>query len=191
MICSYLLHGYDVILILKLHRRTQLRFVLLYTVWEFEWRHTHVINMNRSRLLIFLVLNISGLWRHMLETCQRLKWLCRKHSNNVARHDKAPVKLTLLSPTKIFCRATWVSYRVGVTLCCDFYKFRSCNTCTFSLTTSAVLRHTTIFCCCPVYYKTLKFTGNTRLRFVFSIQNSTRLLTSFLWFQNSIDQAVS
>ena len=29
MICSYLLHGYDVILILKLHRRTQLRFVLL------------------------------------------------------------------------------------------------------------------------------------------------------------------
>ena len=34
-------------LILKLHRRSQLRFVLLYTVWEFEWRHTHVINMNR------------------------------------------------------------------------------------------------------------------------------------------------
>ena len=32
VICSYLLHGYDVILILKLHRRTQLRFVLLYTV---------------------------------------------------------------------------------------------------------------------------------------------------------------
>ena len=30
----------------------QLRFVLLYTVWEFEWRHTHVINMNRSRLLL-------------------------------------------------------------------------------------------------------------------------------------------
>ena len=32
MICSYLLHGYDVILILKLHRRTQLRFVLLYSL---------------------------------------------------------------------------------------------------------------------------------------------------------------
>ena len=34
VICSYLLHGYDVILILilKLHRRTQLHFVLLYTV---------------------------------------------------------------------------------------------------------------------------------------------------------------
>ena len=36
-----------------------------------------------------------------------------------------------------------------------------------------------------------KFTENTRLRLVFSIQNLTRLVTSFLWFQNSIDQAVS
>ena len=32
------------------------------------------------------------------------------------------------------------------------------------------------------------FTENTRLRLVFSIQNLTRLVTSFLWFQNSIDQ---
>ena len=29
------------------------------------------------------------------------------------------------------------------------------------------------------------------LRLVFSRQNLTRLVTSFLWFQNSIDQAVS
>ena len=36
-----------------------------------------------------------------------------------------------------------------------------------------------------------KFTENTRLRLVFSTQNLTRLVTSFLWFQNSIDQAVS
>ena len=28
--------------------------------------------------------------------CHRLRRLCRKHSNNVARHDKAPVKSTLL-----------------------------------------------------------------------------------------------
>ena len=34
-----------------------------------------------------------------------------------------------------------------------------------------------------------KFTENTRL--VFSIQNLTRLVTSFLWFQNSIDQIES
>ena len=36
-----------------------------------------------------------------------------------------------------------------------------------------------------------KFIENTRLRLVFSIQNLTRLVTSFLWLQNSIDQAVS
>ena len=35
-----------------------------------------------------------------------------------------------------------------------------------------------------------KLTENTRLRDVFSIQNLTRLVTSFLWLQNSIDQAV-
>ena len=38
----------------------------------------------------------------------------------------------------------------------------------------------------------VKFTENTRLRLVLSIQNLTRLVTtSFLWFQNSIDQTVS
>ena len=36
-----------------------------------------------------------------------------------------------------------------------------------------------------------KFTENTQLRLIFSIQNVTRLVTSFLWLQNSIDQAVS
>ena len=36
-----------------------------------------------------------------------------------------------------------------------------------------------------------KFTENTRLRLVFSIQNLTSLVTSFLWLQNSMDQAVS
>ena len=36
-----------------------------------------------------------------------------------------------------------------------------------------------------------KFTENTRLWLVFSLQNLTRLVTSFLWFQNSINQAVS
>ena len=35
-----------------------------------------------------------------------------------------------------------------------------------------------------------KFTENTRLRLVFSIQNLTRLVMSFSWLQNSIDQAV-
>ena len=50
----------------------------------------------------------------------------------------------------------------------------------------------------PYYVETTKmtaqaqseFTENTRLRLVFSIENLTRLVTSFLWLQNSIDQAV-
>ena len=49
------------------------------------------------------------------------------------------------------------------------------------------------------YFETIKMTSQarsksteiTRLRLVFSIQNLTRIVTSFLWFQNSIDQAVS
>ena len=36
-----------------------------------------------------------------------------------------------------------------------------------------------------------KFTEDTRLRLVFSIQNLTRLVMSFLWFQDSRDQVVS
>ena len=36
-----------------------------------------------------------------------------------------------------------------------------------------------------------KFTENSRLRLVLSIQNLTRVVTSFLWVQHSIDQAVS
>ena len=36
-----------------------------------------------------------------------------------------------------------------------------------------------------------KFTENTRLRLLFSILNLNRFVASFLWFQNSIDQAVS
>ena len=36
----------------------------------------------------------------MLETCRRLRRLCRKHSNNVERYDKTPVKSTLLSRDK-------------------------------------------------------------------------------------------
>ena len=36
-----------------------------------------------------------------------------------------------------------------------------------------------------------KFTENSRQRLAFSIQNLTKIVTSFLWLQNSIDQAVS
>ena len=36
-----------------------------------------------------------------------------------------------------------------------------------------------------------KFTENTRMWLVFSIHNLTRLVASFLWLKNSMDQAVS
>ena len=42
----------------------------------------------------------SGLWRHIISTCRRLRWLCCKHSNNVARRDKTPVKSTLFARNK-------------------------------------------------------------------------------------------
>ena len=97
---------------------------------------------NRSPVpAMVLKSNILGLWRHIIGTFRRLRWLCRKHSNIVARHDKTPFKSTLLLRDKILCRATRVSCRVGVTLCCDFYTLRSCNTCIFSLTTCAGLRY--------------------------------------------------
>ena len=146
----------------------------------------------------------------MLENCRRLRRLCRKHSNNIARHDKTPVKSTLLSRDKHILSRDMK----GVTLYCDFYTFRSCITCTFSLTTclqvcdirhilllsSGILYNTCSMKQPDIYYfETInmtsqaqsKFTENTLLRLVFSIQNLTRLLTSFLWFQNSTDQAVS
>ena len=64
----------------------------------------------------------------MLEACRRLRRLCRKHSNTVARHDKTPVKSTLLSHDMSF-----MAPRSDIML--YFYTFRSCDRCTFNLTT--------------------------------------------------------
>ena len=79
----------------------------------------------------------------------------------------------------------------------------------------SVATYVKTFCCRSVYYyntysmkqpdlyyfKTIKVTSQaqsvhreyspTRLQLVFSIQDLTRLMTSFLWFQNCKDQAVS
>ena len=138
----------------------------------------------------------------MLGTCRRLSRLCRKHTNNVVRHDETPVKSTEYS-----CRATYfMTCRSDI--CRGFYTFRSC---TFSLTTClqcCEIRHNFLLSSGILYntypmkqpdlynFETIKmtsqayskFTENTRL--VFSIQNFARLVTSFLWFQNSVDQAV-
>ena len=79
--------------------------------------------------------NRSSLWRHIIGTCRRLRWLCRKHSEIVARHDKTPVKSTFLSrDTNLMSRRSDIMLQ---------HLYRSFNTCTFSLTTCAMLRHTT------------------------------------------------
>ena len=87
--------------------------------------------------------NRSGLWRHVMRTCRRLRWVCRKHSNNVVRRDKTPVKSTLLSRDKNIMFSDTNLCRVGVTSCCSIYTFRGCNTCTFSLIACACydIRH--------------------------------------------------
>ena len=42
VICPYLLHMYDVIFILKLHKELSFAsFFCSYTVWEFEWSPTY------------------------------------------------------------------------------------------------------------------------------------------------------
>ena len=69
--------------------------------FNFNYNIPSACLLNRSPVpAMDLKSNRSGLWRHMLETCRRLRRLCRKRSNNVARHDKTPVKSTLLSRDK-------------------------------------------------------------------------------------------
>ena len=90
--------------------------------------------------------NRSGLWRHMLAEFVA-GWEYHVASLQTMSRDRIKLQLSqhFCRATKIFCRATWVSCRIGVTLYYDFYTFRSCNTCAFSLPTFAVLRHTTFF----------------------------------------------
>ena len=57
--------------------------------------------------------------------------------------QRRTIRLQLSHETKMFCRATQDLCRKGVTLCCHFYAFRSCNARIFSLTTCAALQHTT------------------------------------------------
>ena len=99
--------------------------------------------LNRSPVgAMDLKSNRSGLW---LVAELVAGWEDYVASVQTMSHNMIKLQLSqyFCRATKIFCRATWASCRVGVTLCCDFYTFRTCNTCTFSVTTFAVLRHTT------------------------------------------------
>ena len=131
--------------------------ILLETDWKLDLKVTNtsknIYNIPRACLLnrspvpaMDLKSNRSGLWRHMLETCRRLRRLCRKRSNNVARHDKTPVKSTLLSHDKniLSCDMTFMSRRSDIMFWL-LHIFRSCNACILSLPAFALLRHTTYF----------------------------------------------
>ena len=107
-----------------------------------------------------------------------------------------------------------IPYLVRTTLLCDFMPLEAA-TCTFIFTTyivnvnytfnflAALIRCIVKHCSMKrpdiYYFETIKmktqaqwkFTWNTLLQLVFSIQNLTRLALSFLWIQNSIDQIVS
>ena len=64
--------------------------------------------------------NRSGLWRHIIGTCRRLKRLCANFQT--LSHDMIKLQLS-----QHFCRVTRVSCRIGVTLSCDFFTLKSCN----------------------------------------------------------------
>ena len=92
----------------------------------------------------------------MLETCCRLRRLCRKHSNNVARHDKTPVWSIILSRDKNFLSRdmSFMSRRCHIMLWLlhiwksQYMHFKFAYFC-------KVATYNIIFWCHPVYYKTL------------------------------------
>ena len=101
--------------------------------------------LNRSPVpAMDLKSNRSGLWRHKLETCRRLRWLCRKHLNNVARHDKTPVKSTFCYATRSSDVMLWLLYFKKL----QYMHFQFDYFC-------SVATYDIMFCCRPVYYKTL------------------------------------
>ena len=112
--------------------------------------------LNRSPVpAMDLKSNGSGLWRHILETCRRLRRLCRKNLSNVARHDKTQVKSTLLSRDRniLSCGTNFMSRRSYIMLC-----FYTLEVAMHALSVCLILqcchiRHN--FWCRLVYYKTL------------------------------------
>ena len=112
----------------------------------FKWSYNipKTFLLNRSPVpTIDLKCNRSGLSRHMIAELV-VGWEDYVASVQTMSIDMIKLQLSqhVCRATKIFCHAR-VSCRIGVTLCCDFYTFRSCNTCTFSLPNFAVLRHRT------------------------------------------------
>ena len=78
--------------------------------------------------------------------CRKLRWICRKHSNDVARQAETPSKRTIF-----FARQIYVVPRHNfhvtsvVTLYHDCKTSKHSNKCIFNLTTCEVLRHAASF----------------------------------------------
>ena len=156
-----------------------------------------------NQAFLWSISNRSGLWCHIIGACRRQWWLCRKHSNNVARHDETPVKSTLLSRDKnILFHVAWEWHYVVTFIHLEVARhalsvwllLQCCDIRRIFFVVRYIIKHL-FYESVWYYFETMqmtsqalsKFTENTRLRFVFSIQNLTRLVTSFLWFQNGID----
>ena len=93
----------------------------------------------------------------MLETCRRLRRLCRKRSDNVVRHDKTPVKSTFLSPDKnILSRGMSFMTRRSDIMVVTFAHLKvALHALSVRLLVCSVATYDIIFWCRLVYYKTL------------------------------------
>ena len=71
--------------------------------------------------------------------CRKLRWICCKHSSDVARQVEKPSKRTIFVARH--------NYHVAsvVTLYHDCKTSKCCNKCIFSLTTCEALRHAALF----------------------------------------------
>ena len=113
--------------------------VIWYVLILFIIYPEHVCLTDRqSQLWIWKAIYRSGLLRHMLKLV--VGW--EDYVAYVRTMSSDMIKLQLSQhfcrATKILCCAKWVSCRLGVTLCYDFYTFNSCFTCILSLTNCAV-----------------------------------------------------
>ena len=85
--------------------------------------------------------------------CNKLRWICRKHSNDVVRQVEIPGKSTILSHDKFTFDAVH-NFRVAseVTLHHYFETLRYCKRCIFSLITCKVFNNTATFFSAFVQY---------------------------------------
>ena len=84
--------------------------------------------------------------------CCKLRWICRKLSNDVARQVETSNKRTDFVARQIYLVARRNFYVAPVvTLCHDCKTSKCCDRCIFSLTACEVLRH--VASCCAAFVR--------------------------------------